>query len=130
MNRQLTITTEPIDEPALLAQRESSAEMGAIIYFLGVVRQTEGASTIAGIDYEAFEKMAARQFSIILDAIEEKWPIASIRLVHRIGFVPAGEPSLWIEIISPHRPEAFAACQFLIDQMKQFVPIWKHPRRS
>ena len=127
MNRWLRIQSEPIDETALAKARSNSTEIGAVIYFLGVVRATEGTQTIAAIDYEAFEKKAHHQFAKIFDEVERRWPIESIRLVHRIGIVPVNDPSLWVEVAAPHRTEAFAACQFLIDQMKKVVPIWKRP---
>lgn len=127
MKRQLTITTEPIDEPALLRGRKMSDAMGAVVYFLGVVRGTEENKAISAIEYEAFQKMVERQFHLIFDEVEKRWPIESVRLVHRIGVVKVNEPSLWVEVIAPHRGEAFAACQWLIDEMKRVVPIWKKP---
>jgi molybdopterin synthase catalytic subunit len=127
MKRQLTITAEPIDEPALIAQRAMSAGMGAAIYFTGVVRGAEGETAIKAIEYEAFHKMAEHQFGRIFDEVEKRWPIESIRLVHRLGVVKVNEPSLWVEVVAPHRGEAFAACQWLIDEMKRVVPIWKKP---
>ena len=127
MKRQLTITTEPIDEPTLVSQRQMSNGMGAAIYFSGVVRAAEGEQTISAIDYECFKPMAEHQFNLLFDAIQKKWPIESVRLIHRIGLVKVNESSLWIEIVSPHRGEAFAACQWLIDEMKRVVPIWKKP---
>jgi molybdopterin synthase catalytic subunit len=127
MNRSLHIQTEPIDETALAKARSISTGIGAVIYFLGIVRATEGTQTITAIDYEAFEKMAHHQFTKIFDEMERRWPIESIRVVHRIGTVPVNEASLWIEVAAAHRAEAFAACQFLIDEMKKVVPIWKRP---
>jgi molybdopterin synthase catalytic subunit len=127
MRRSLLITDKPIDEASLLAQRKVSNGMGAAVYFAGVVRDTEGQAAISAIEYEAFQKMAEHQFGKIFDAIEKRWPIESLRLVHRIGIVKVNEPSLWVEVIAPHRGEAFAACQFLIDEMKKTVPIWKRP---
>ena len=127
MKRQLTITSDLINEAALVAQREMSSSMGAAIYFVGVVRGSEANGKISGIDYEAFHKMAEHQFSLLFDEMEKRWPLESIRLVHRIGLVKVGEPSLWVEIITPHRGEAFAACQWLIEEMKRVVPIWKNP---
>ena len=127
MRRSLLITDKPIDEASLLDQRRMSNSMGAAVYFAGVVRDTEGQAAISAIEYEAFQKMAEHQFAKIFDAIEKRWPIESLRLVHRIGVVKVNEPSLWVEIIAPHRGEAFAACQFLIDEMKKTVPIWKRP---
>lgn len=97
------------------------------MWFSGSVRDTEGGAPIRGIRYEAYEAMARHQFLKIFDQIERRWPIQSIRLVHRIGAVCAGEPSILVEVTSAHRAEAFAACQFLIEEMKQRVPIWKHP---
>ena len=127
MNRQLTITTERIDEAALLSKRKMSDGMGAVVYFLGVVRDSEEGKSISAIEYEAFEKMVTHQFNLLFDEIEKRWPIESVRLVHRTGVVKVNEPSLWVEIIAPHRGEAFAACQWLIDEMKRVVPIWKKP---
>jgi molybdopterin synthase catalytic subunit len=130
MRRELLISSEPINEANLAASREASTVMGATICFSGIVRGTEAGEPIAGIRYEAFQKMAEHQFHLIFDAVETRWPVASIRLVHRIGFVKAGDPSLWVEVVAPHRGEAFAACQFLIEEMKRLVPIWKHPQTN
>ena len=125
MLRELTITAAPIDETALLQSRKFSDGMGAVIYFLGVVRGTEEGTTINAIEYEAFQKMAEHQFNLLFDEMEKRWPLESIRLVHRIGTVKVNVPSLWVEVVAPHRSEAFAACQWLIDEMKRVVPIWK-----
>ena len=127
MKRELVITPEPIDEVGLTKRRSMSSGMGAAIYFLGVVRAQEGDAQITAIAYEAFEEMARRQFGLIFDEVQKQWPIESVRLVHRIGLVKVGEPSLWVEVIAPHRGEAFAACQFIIEEMKLKVPIWKKP---
>ena len=127
MKRELTLTTSPIDEAALLSQRTLSSGMGAVVYFLGVVRGTEERQPIRAIDYEAFHRMAEHQFDLLFAEIERRWPIESVRLVHRLGVVKVNEPSLWVEVIASHRGEAFAACQFLIDEMKRVVPIWKKP---
>ena len=104
-----------------------SPDMGAAAYFSGVVRGEEAGAAIQAIEYEAFQRMAEHQFHLLFDQIENKWPVESVRLVHRIGLVPVNEVSLWVEVIAAHRGEAFAACQFLIDEMKRVVPIWKKP---
>lgn len=127
MHRELTITPDPIDEGKLLRERRITADMGAAIYFLGFVRGLEDTSAIEGIEYEAFVQMVEHQFGLLFNDVEKRWPIASVRLVHRVGFVAVREPSLWVEMVSPHRGEAFAACQYLIDEMKRVVPIWKKP---
>ena len=128
MKTQLSITSEAIDEHFLITDRETSVSAGAVIVFQGIVRDMEDGLPINAIDYESFNEMACHQFELIFEDINRQWPIESVRLVHRIGVVPVNEPSLWVEIITAHRAEAFAACQFLIDEMKVRVPIWKQPQ--
>ena len=124
MKRELTLTHDPIIESA----PQMNEDMGAAVTFHGVVRGTEDGETIIAIKYEANEEMALHQFGLIFDAIEKRWPLESIRLVHRLGVVPAKEAALRVEVVAPHRAEAFEACQFLIDEMKGKVPIWKQPQ--
>jgi len=130
MKRQLTLTAGPIDEAGLLRQRALSSGMGAVVCFLGVVRGTEANAAISAIEYEAFQKMAKHQFNLLFDEMEKRWPIESVRLVHCVGIVKVNEPALWVEVVAPHRGEAFAACQWFVDEMKRVVPIWKKPIAS
>ena len=129
MKTHLTITPDPIDEATLVAERQLSENMGAVVIFHGVVRGEEAGESITALDYEANEEMARHQFGLIFAAIEKRWPVESVRLIHRTGIVSVNESSLWVEVIAPHRAEAFAACQFLIDEMKEKVPIWKRPKQ-
>jgi molybdopterin synthase catalytic subunit len=125
MKRHVRISTEPINEAALQADRQASAGAGAVVYFIGLVRGTEAGAAIEGLEYESFQRMVEHQFELLLDQIEKRWSIESVQLVHRIGFVKVNEASLWVEVVAPHRSEAFAASQWLIDEMKKVVPIWK-----
>jgi molybdopterin synthase catalytic subunit len=127
MKRHVVITAEPIDEAALLRQRSISGSIGAVICFLGVVRGTEGSAAINALEYEVFHRMAEYQINLLIDEMGRRWPIESVRLVHRVGVVKAKEPSFWMEVAAPHRAEAFAACQWLIDELKRVAPIWKKP---
>ena len=127
MLRTLQLTDAPIDEPTLVAGRQMSSGMGAAVVFSGVVRGSEDGSPITGIGYEGFRAMVERQFGLLFDEVERRWPVGSVRLVHRLGVVKVGEPSLWVEVVAPHRREAFEAGQWLIDEMKRVVPIWKRP---
>lgn len=127
MKRQIVLTRNPIDEAALLQARQASPEAGASLTFAGIVRAEENSKIIEAIDYEAYQEMAVHQFHKLLDAVESQWPIESLRLIHRIGSVKVNETSLWIEVVSGHRKEAFAAAQWLIDEMKKTIPIWKRP---
>ena len=128
MKTQLTITPDPIEEATLIAERQLSENMGAVVVFHGVVRSEEAGESITALDYEANEEMARHQFGMIFAEIDKRWPVESVRLIHRVGIVSVNEPSLWVEVIAPHRAEAFAACQFLINEMKEKVPIWKRPK--
>ena len=121
MTTQFQFTPHTITE----TPSEMSAGMGAVVAFHGVVRGTEDGESIRAIDYEANEEMARHQFELIFADIEKQWPVESIRLIHCVGEVAVNEASLWVEVIAPHRAEAFGACQFLIDEMKEKVPIWK-----
>jgi molybdopterin synthase catalytic subunit len=125
MQREVILTHDPIDETALVRSRSVSTIDGAVITFLGVVRDREGEGLIQGLEYSAHEPMARHQFGLLMDALAARWPVHSVRLVHRLGPVLAGDASLWVEVVAPHRGEAFAACQWLIDEMKKVVPIWK-----
>jgi molybdopterin synthase catalytic subunit len=127
MKRELILTESPLDEPRLVKMRQMSGASGAAVYFSGVVRGQEGSEPIRAIEYEAFEPMVRRQFELLFDELESRWPLESVRLVHRLGVVPVNEASLWVEVVAGHRGEAFAACQHLIDEMKRLVPIWKKP---
>ncbi len=127
MLRSLLISPDPLDESALIAARRMTGGMGAAVYFSGVVRGSEASQPISAIEYECFRPMAEHQFHQLFDELERRWPVESVRLVHRIGVVKVGEPSLWVEVVTPHRGESFAACQWLIDELKRVVPIWKKP---
>jgi molybdopterin synthase catalytic subunit len=127
MRRHIAITSEPINETNLQSERTLSIGVGAVVTFLGVVRGTEAGRVISALEYEAFESMANHQFNQLLDEMEKRWPIESVRLVHRTGLVGVSDASFWVEVVAPHRGEAFAACQWLIDEMKTVVPIWKKP---
>jgi molybdopterin synthase catalytic subunit len=101
--------------------------MGAVVCFLGVVRNMEEDRAITAINYETFQRMAEHRLELIFRKIHKRWPIVSIRVVHRVDVVKVSETSLWVEVVAPHRKEAFPACQFLIDEMKRVVPIRKRP---
>ncbi|GIT78193.1 MAG: hypothetical protein Ct9H300mP32_5750 [Verrucomicrobiota bacterium] len=104
MKTQLPISIDPIDEAALVKRREMGDGLGAVVCFSGVVRGREGHASITAIDYEAHEEMARHQFGLIFEAIEQRWPgIRSPGSSTRLG--PVNEPSLWVEVIAPHRAE-------------------------
>lgn len=127
MKRELQITDQPIRETELVGGRRMSSGAGAAVCFTGVVRGDEQGQPITGLEYEAFNRMAEHQFQRLFDQVEQRWPVESVRLIHRVGLVPVNEPSVWLEVVAPHRGEAFAASQWIIEEMKKRVPIWKKP---
>jgi molybdopterin synthase catalytic subunit len=100
---------------------------GAVVDFFGVVRTIENERLIDGIEYEAFEAMAHRQLTLIADEARERYGLASVIIHHRIGFVRAGEASLFVRVSARHRRAAFEGSSQIIERLKQAVPIWKHP---
>jgi molybdopterin synthase catalytic subunit len=107
---------------------KNSLNTGAVIDFWGVVRGTEDGRQIDGIEYEAHREMAEHQLKRIAQQAGENFALQSVVIHHRIGFVPAGEPSLFLRATSRHRAEAFKAGQWIVDELKKKVPIWKRPR--
>jgi molybdopterin synthase catalytic subunit/molybdopterin converting factor small subunit len=123
-NDELLITDQPIN--LVEAQVGSTAgEVGGIVVFWGVVRDTEDGKKITALEYTAYREMAEHQFHSLLAETRKKWPLKRIRVVHRLGVIAVGEPSLLVRVEAAHRGEAFAAAQFIIDELKEKVPIWK-----
>jgi molybdopterin synthase catalytic subunit len=119
----IRITKRPLDGSDLRFSRTE----GAVVDFFGVVRTIENERMIDGIEYEAFEAMAQRQLSLIAEEARDRYGLASVIVHHRIGFVPAGEPSLFVRVTARHRRAAFEGSSQIIERLKQAVPIWKHP---
>jgi molybdopterin synthase catalytic subunit len=100
---------------------------GAAVEFWGIVRGSEDGREIDGIEYEAHLKMAEHQLKGIAEQAVGKFGLSVVIIHHRIGFIPVGEPSLFVRVSSPHRKEGFLASQWIVDELKQKVPIWKRP---
>jgi len=120
----LVMPKEDVDPSTAL---RTSLAAGAVVDFLGVVREMEDGREIEGIDYEAHQNMAEHQMKIIADAAAETFRLNQVLLHHRIGFVRAGEASLFLRVSAQHRAEAFEASQWIVDELKKKVPIWKRP---
>lgn len=116
------LTREPIDLSALLA---ASPADGAACLFVGVVRNESGGRAVHHLEYEAYEDMALPLMEQIAAEALRRWPVTEVRIVHRLGRLEIGQPSVAVAVASPHRPEAFEACRYVIDTLKATVPIWK-----
>jgi molybdopterin synthase catalytic subunit len=116
------LTHEPIDVGALT---RASGEDGAICLFLGVVRNENDGRPVRHLEYEAYEEMALPLMAEIAAEARRRWPVTEVRIVHRLGRLEIGEPSVAVAVTAPHRAAAFEACRFAIDTLKATVPIWK-----
>jgi molybdopterin synthase catalytic subunit len=117
----IEITEKPIEVWKVL-QSVLTDKAGGIAHFIGTVRRDRG---LTGLFYECYPEMALRILIEIGEEAQKRWPIEKISVVHRYGWVELGEPSIVIAVSSAHRREAFAACQVMIDRIKEVAPIWK-----
>jgi molybdopterin synthase catalytic subunit len=118
------ITRKPISLE-LLVRRVQKQRHGAVVIFLGTVRSPSEGRKVVRIDYEAYKELASTRLHKIAGEIREKWGISDLAIVHRTGPVKAGEAAVAIVIAAGHRREAFAACSYTIDRIKETVPFWK-----
>jgi len=122
MSDRVELVRAPIDVASLSATSERD---GAVCLFVGVVRNENGGRPVLRLEYEAYEEMALPLMRELADETRRRFPVTSVALVHRLGRLEIGEPSVAVAVASPHRAEAFAACRFAIDTLKAQVPIWK-----
>lgn len=124
------ITTDPLNLDALItAVTNGSPDIevgpGGITSFVGVVRNENAGKRVLRLEYEGYEPLARRAFERIGSETAERWDVR-VALHHRLGTLQIGEASVMIAAASPHRADAFAACRYVIERVKQIVPIWKH----
>lgn len=124
------ITAEPLElAPLVDAVRRDAC--GAIVAFLGIVRATaDDGRAVDGLSYEAYPAMALPEMRAIGAEAEARFAGARVAIVHRIGALRVGEPSVAIAAAAPHRGAAFDACEYAIDELKKRVPIWKKEHYS
>ena len=113
---------------ALRLPENDSLGSGAVVDFSGIVRGVEDGREIDGIEYEAHREMAEHQLRRIAEQATENFRLRVVLIHHRIGFIAVGEPSLFLRVASLHREEAFRASQWIVNELKRKVPIWKRPR--
>lgn len=120
----VVLTSHPIDYHQL-TEDVRSHDAGAVVLFLGTVREmTRGRQTVA-LDYEAFPEMARAKMEQLESEASEQWSVTAARIVHRLGHLELGDISVAVAVSGPHRKDAFEAGRFLIDRLKEEVPIWK-----
>jgi molybdopterin synthase catalytic subunit len=120
----IELVTDPIDVPAVLAYLHTG-EAGAVDLFLGVVRNNTQERAVDRLEYESYDRMAISEMQKIADQAQEKWPVLKYAIIHRKGTLQIGEMAVLIGVATAHRADAFEACRYIIDTIKQTVPIWK-----
>ena len=123
------LTSEPIDTQALI-DRISTPSCGAVCLFLGTVREFTQDKRTQELVYEAYPEMAVSQMKEILKEAAARWPIPRLGVVHRLGRLGLGEVSIAVAVATPHRGESFEACRWVMDTIKERVPIWKQEHWS
>ena len=120
----IALTREPLDPAALLASVQNPL-CGASVLFLGTVRELTGTERTAFLDYEAYVPMAEKKLAEVAAAARERWSVRRVGIVHRLGRMGIGEAAVAVAVSAPHRAEAFAAAAWIMDTVKELVPIWK-----
>ena len=120
----ISLTNKPIDVSQVLAQ-VASHDAGAVVLFLGTTREFTHGRRTASLDYECYPEMAEKKLAELESTARSRWPLAGCVIVHRLGHLGLGEASIAIAVSSPHRQVAFEAGKWLIDTIKEVVPIWK-----
>lgn len=125
---RFSVTAAPLDAGALGAAvlEDLGGTAGCAATFVGVVRGENLGRRVAHLDYEAYEPLAVRSFERIAREISGSWPGVCVAIHHRTGRLAIGDASVAIAAASAHRAEAFAACRYAIERLKQIAPIWKH----
>ena len=118
------LTHQEIDYTALTESVRSHGA-GAVVLFMGTVREFTGGRQTAALEYDAYPDMARAKMDEICRAAADHWPLAGIGLIHRLGRLELGEISVAVAVSSPHRQDAFEAGRYIIDRLKETVPVWK-----
>jgi molybdopterin converting factor subunit 1 len=121
---RLRITSAPLDA-RLVETLVAHSGAGGLVTFTGTVRDHTGDHLVNALHYEAYPPMVLKTLRLIVEELHAQWPLARVSVHHRVGRLDLGDAAVVIAVATPHRAEAFAACQHAIDRMKQIVPIWK-----
>lgn len=124
INANIWITDQPIDPQAVTAQVLAPAN-GGVVTFLGTTRNETNKRPVLRLEYEAYSEMAIKVIASVLSELADHWGITDAAVVHRTGIVEIGQISMAVAVASPHRKEAFAACWYAVDRIKERAPIWK-----
>ena len=120
----ILMTREPLDPEAITATVRRDTN-GGVVTFLGTTRGETDGRRVIYLEYEAYEGMAKKMLARIAGELRDRWGVTDVSIAHRFGRLEVGEVSLVVAVASPHREAAFEACRYVVDRIKQNVPIWK-----
>lgn len=124
MNIQIEISAQPLNSQSCI-DWVMSPQSGGIDVFIGTVRNATKGKSVIRLEFEAYEPMALKEMQKIAEQAFAKWPVQKLLIHHRIGVLEVGEVPVIIAVSCAHRDAAFEACRYIIDTLKQTVPIWK-----
>lgn len=124
--RDTLILTHASLDPAGLESASADPSCGAVVSFVGRVREEHLGRAVLHLDYEAYEPLALKEMAALAAEARQRWALGPLVLAHRVGHLRIGDAAVVIAVSSGHRGEAFEACRFLIEGVKATVPIWKH----
>lgn len=120
----IQLTDIPLDIAQVIRSVDAD-EAGAVDVFIGTVRNRTGQRRVARLEYEAYDAMALKEMEKLAEEVRQRWPVSKLAIHHRKGTLYVGDVAVVIAVSTPHRQEAFEACKYTIDTLKQRVPIWK-----
>lgn len=118
------ITENPLNTQEII-DSVASPKGGAVNVFIGTVRNATKGKEVVKLEFEAYEPMATKELTKIVDTAKQKWPLLKVAVHHRVGMLAIGDLPVVIAVSTPHRAAGFEACQYIIDTLKEKVPIWK-----
>jgi molybdopterin synthase catalytic subunit len=121
----MIVVTEKAIEPREVEAVVGKDTNGAVVTFMGTIRGHSEGKRVLYLEYEAHEEMAREKLEEVAREIRERWQLEDISVIHRVGRIQPGEVAVAIAVAAPHRQEAFAACHYAIDRIKEIVPVWK-----
>ncbi|MFQ5826073.1 MAG: molybdenum cofactor biosynthesis protein MoaE [Dehalococcoidia bacterium] len=121
----MIVVTEKAIDPREMAAVLGKGANGAVVTFMGVIRGLSGGKRVLHLEYEAHEEMAREKLEEVAQEIQVRWQLEDFSVIHRVGRIQPGEVAVAIAVAAPHRQEAFEACRYAIDRIKEIVPVWK-----
>jgi molybdopterin synthase catalytic subunit len=117
--------TMNILSPSAISDALIKSTNGACVTFVGTVRSPSQGREVLFLEYEAYPEMAEKKLHQVVDEVKGRWRLEDVSISHRVGRVAVGEAALVVAVAAPHRKEAFEACEYAVDRVKQLVPVWK-----